>query len=64
MVKTNCLIVRAYGRKLDQLRGEVSRIIGGSSKLTRARDFRFEDAAAKKSFALICENFAVPCLDA
>ncbi|MGY4286450.1 hypothetical protein ACVWXO_005670 [Bradyrhizobium sp. LM2.7] len=70
MVNANCLIVRAYGRQLDQLRGEASRIARGSQmdcwieQADKGTRFCFEDAEAKKSFASICENFAVPCLDA
>ncbi|WP_369723075.1 hypothetical protein AB8Z38_03040 [Bradyrhizobium sp. LLZ17] len=70
MAKTNCLIVRAYGRKLDHLRGEASRIAGGSKadwwveRADKGTRFCFDDAAAKNSFALICENSAVPCLEA
>lgn len=69
MVKTNCLIVRAYGRQLDLLRGEASRIARGSKVdwwiegTDKGAHFCFENAQAKKSFASICENFAVPCLD-
>ncbi|OSJ18194.1 hypothetical protein BST63_06005 [Bradyrhizobium canariense] len=68
MVKANCLTVRAYGRQLDQLRAEASRIaqvnkidwwIERADKGTR---FCFEDAEATKSFALVCQSFAVPCL--
>lgn len=69
MVKTNCVIVRAYGRQLDQLRAEASRIARGSKidwwieKADKGTRFCFEDAEAIKTFALICENFAVRCLD-
>jgi hypothetical protein len=69
MVKTHCLIVRAYGRQLDLLRAEASRIARGSKvdwwieRSDRGAHFCFEDAEAKKTFASICEDFAVPCLD-
>jgi hypothetical protein len=69
MVKTNCLIVRAYGRQLDLLRAEASRIARGSKfdwwieRTDKGSCFCFEDVEAKKTFASICENFAVPCLD-
>ncbi|MDH2405076.1 hypothetical protein QCM77_34940 [Bradyrhizobium sp. SSUT18] len=70
MVKTDCLIVRAYGRQLDQLRAEASRIARGSKidwwieRADRGTRFCFENAEAKKTFASICEKFAVPYLDA
>lgn len=70
MVKTNCLIVRAYGRQLDQLRAEASRIARGSKLdwwIERAdigARFCFEGAEAKQAFASICENFAIPCIEA
>ena len=69
MAKMDCLIVRAYGKRLDQLRGEASRIAKGSKvdwwieRADKGTRFCFEDAEAKKSFAAICESFAVPCLD-
>lgn len=70
MAKTNCLIVRAYGRKLDQLRGEASRIAKGNKvdwwieQADKGTRSCFEDAEAKKSFASICENLALPCVEA
>jgi hypothetical protein len=70
MVKTHCLIVRAYGRQLNLLRAEASRIARGSKvdwwieRTDRGAHFCFGNAEAKKTFASICENFAVPCLDA
>jgi hypothetical protein len=69
MVKTNCLIVRAYGRQLDLLRAEASRIARGSKvdwwieRSDKGARFCSENAEAKKTFASICEDFAVPCLD-
>jgi hypothetical protein len=70
MVKTNCLVVRAYGRQLNLLRAEASLIARGSKidwwieQADKGTRFCFEDAEAKKSFASICENFAVPCVEA
>lgn len=70
MTKTNGLIVRASGRKLDQLRGDASRIAKGNKvdwwieQADKGTRFCFEDAEAKKSFASICENFAVPRVEA
>jgi hypothetical protein len=70
MVKTNCLIVRAYGRQLDQLRAEASRIARGNKidwwieRADKGMRFCFEDAEAKRAFAAICGNFSVSCSDA
>ena len=69
MAKTNCLIVKAYGRQLDQLRGEASRIARGSKidwwieQGDKGTRFCFEHLEAKKAFASICEKFAIPCLE-
>ncbi|MGY8685956.1 hypothetical protein Q2941_50960 [Bradyrhizobium sp. UFLA05-153] len=63
----NGLIVRAYGRQLDRLRGEASRIARGSKidwwieRGDAGTRFCFEPAEAKNAFASICENFAVAC---
>ncbi|BAR62106.1 hypothetical protein ACVIWV_002997 [Bradyrhizobium diazoefficiens] len=69
MTKENCLIVHVAGRQLDLLRGEASRI-AKDSKLDWWIDhadvgtrFCFEDAKAKETFALTCDNFGVPCRD-
>ena len=63
---TASVIVRAYGRELDHLREEVSRI-ARESKIDRSIErgaegahFCFEDAEAKKAFVKICEVFAIP----
>ncbi|WP_247338155.1 hypothetical protein [Bradyrhizobium sp. CW4] len=67
--KQNCLIVRAAGRQLDLLRGEASRIAKSNKVdwwIDRAEvgtRFCFEDAKAKESFALTCDNFGIPCQD-
>jgi hypothetical protein len=69
MAETNCLIVQAYGRQLDQLRAEASAIARESKidwwieQADRGKRFCFENAEAKKAFASICETFAVPYLD-
>jgi hypothetical protein len=66
----NCVIVRASGRQLDQLRGEASRISRGHKvdwwieHGEKGTHFCFEDAETKKAFASICDNFAVPHRDA
>ncbi|GLR91375.1 hypothetical protein [Bradyrhizobium iriomotense] len=70
MVETNCVTVRAYGRQLDQLRAEASRIARGTrldwwiERADIGTRFCFEDAEAKRAFASICENFAVSFIDA
>jgi hypothetical protein len=62
---TNCVIVRAYGRQLDQLRGEASRISRANKidwwieRGDQGTRFCFEDAETKKAFASICENFGI-----
>lgn len=61
----NCVIVRAYGRLLDQLRGEASRVSRGNrvdwwiERHDQGTRFCFEDAESKKAFASICENLAI-----
>ena len=69
MPKENCLVVHAGGRQLDLLRGEASRIAKGKNLdwwIDRAEvgtRFCFEDAKAKESFALVCDNFGIACRD-
>ncbi|MBR0719229.1 hypothetical protein JQ632_35530 [Bradyrhizobium liaoningense] len=66
----NSVIVRVYGRQLDQLRAEASRIARGSKidwwieRADKGMRFCFEDAEAKSAFASICKNFAIPSLEA
>jgi hypothetical protein len=63
------VIVRAAGRQLDQLRDEASRISRDSKidwwieRGDKTRFF-FESEAARSAFASICENFAIPCVEA
>ncbi|MGY8685619.1 hypothetical protein Q2941_49095 [Bradyrhizobium sp. UFLA05-153] len=70
MAKTNCLIVRAVGSQLDQLRGEASRISRGNKidwwveRGEIGTRFCFETAEAKRAFVSICQNFAVSCIEA
>ena len=67
MSSTNCLIVRAAGRQLDELRGEAARISRGRKvdwwveHGDQEARFCFEDAEAKRAFASICKNFAIHC---
>jgi len=69
MTKANCLIVRAAGRQLDNLRSEASRIAKGHKidwwvdHIDKGTCFCFEDAAAKKAFASVCQNFGVQHLE-
>lgn len=66
----NCVIVRAYGRLLDQLRAEASRVSRGHKADwwiehgDKGVRFCFEDAEAKKAFASICENLAISYTEA
>ncbi|MCP3465654.1 MULTISPECIES: hypothetical protein [unclassified Bradyrhizobium] len=66
----NCVTVNAYGRQLDQLRGEASRISRGNKadwwieRGDKGTHFCFEDAETTKVFASICENLAIPYREA
>ena len=59
MSNTNCLVVRAHGTQLDQLRGEASRISRGHKvdwwveRGEKAARFCFENAESRKAFALM-----------
>jgi hypothetical protein len=70
MSGAKCLIVRTYGRQLDQLRDEASRISRERrvdwwvERGEKGAQFYFESAEARKAFASICENFAVPYKEA
>jgi hypothetical protein len=70
MDRTNCLKVRASGRQLDLLRGEASRISRGNKvdwwveRGEEGAQFCFENADARKAFASICKNFAIPYTEA
>ena len=61
----NCLIVRAFGGVLDQLRSEASRIAKGGhadwwvERTDKGICFCFENAEAKNAFVSICENLGV-----
>lgn len=65
MAKRNCVIVRAHGRELDQLRAEASSIAKRSKigwwieRGDQGTHFYFEDAEAKKAFAAVCDNRAI-----
>jgi hypothetical protein len=70
MADTHCLIVRAAGRQLDDLRSQASRIARGR-KIDWSVDhsdkgacFCFEDAEAKQAFISFCENLGVQHHDA
>ena len=65
MDKADCLIVRAAGRQLDELRSEASRIAKGSKadwwveRTDKGARFCFESGEAKKRFSSFCENLGV-----
>jgi hypothetical protein len=65
----NCLIVRAFGRQLDLLRSEASRIAKGGKidwwvdRTDTGVCFCFENLEAKAAFASICQNFGVQHLE-
>jgi hypothetical protein len=68
MSKENCLIVRAFGRELDNLRSEASRIAKGSKmdwwveRTDKGACICFEGLEAKTALS-ICQNFGVQHLD-
>jgi hypothetical protein len=61
----NYVIVKAYGRQLDELRGEASRISRGRKvdwsveAADRGVCFCFDDSESKASFASICKNLGL-----
>jgi hypothetical protein len=69
MAEVNCLIVRAFGRQLDNLRSEASRLARGSrmdwwvERTDKGACFCFEDLQAKAAFASICRHFGVQHMD-
>jgi hypothetical protein len=66
LAKAKCVLVRAAGRQLDELRLEASRIAKGKTidwwvdRTDRGVHFCFEDADAMNSFAVACERFGLP----
>ncbi|MET4207382.1 hypothetical protein [Bradyrhizobium sp. LA2.1] len=66
----DCVIVRAYGRQLDQLRAEAFRIARGRQidwwidRGDKGTHFCFESSEAKQAFTSMCDNFAVPYVEA
>jgi hypothetical protein len=69
MAKSDCIIVRAAGPQLDQLRAEASAIAKSSKvdwwveRTEKGTCFYFEDASSKKQFTAFCEKIDVPHLD-
>ena len=67
---TNCLIVKVYGRPLDELRGEASRISRAQKadwfveRDDKGMRFCFEDGEAKAQFASVCKNLGLIHSDA
>jgi len=66
MTEEHGLKVLAWGRQLDQLRREASRIAKGKKvdwwieHGDKGTIFCFENSEAKRDFAAICERFAIP----
>jgi hypothetical protein len=66
----NYVVVRAFGRQLDNLRGEASRISRGREVdwSVEAADqgvrFCFGDLESKASFVSFCRNLGLPFADA
>jgi hypothetical protein len=69
VARANCLIVRAFGRQLDLLRSEASRIAKGGKidwwvdRTDTGVCFCFENGEAKAAFASICQNLGVQHLE-
>jgi hypothetical protein len=69
MANSNCVLVRAAGRQLDELRSEASRIAKGKKidwwvdRTDKGACFCFEDIGAKISFVSTCKNFGLPHYD-
>ena len=65
MDKADCLIVRAAGRLLDELRSEASRIAKGSKidwwveRTDKGVCFCFESDEVKRRFSSYCKNLGV-----
>jgi hypothetical protein len=65
MNKSDCLIVRAAGRQLDELRSEASRIAKGKKvdwwveRTDKGACFCFESGEVKRRFMSFCENLGV-----
>lgn len=66
----NGLIVKAYGRQLDELRSAASRIARDHKfdwsveAVDHGSRFDFEDAATKKTFAAFCKDLGLSYIDA
>ena len=69
MSEENCLIVRAAGRQLDELRSEASRIAKRkkidwwADRSDKGTCFCFEDPDAKQAFVSFCTNLGVQHID-
>ena len=65
----NIVIVRAYGRQLDELRGAASRIARDHKfdwcvePTDKGAQFTFEDAASKNTFAAFCAAMGLSYID-
>jgi hypothetical protein len=65
----NCLIVRAFGRQLDELRSEASRIAKRGrfdwwvERTDKGACFSFESSEAEAAFASMCQNVGVQHLE-
>ncbi len=66
---TDCLLVRAYGKQLDHLRGEASRIARNCKvdwwveSAGNGAKFCFEDSASKASFVSVCKNLNIQYIE-
>lgn len=69
MVKTDCLIASLRQAAGSTPCGSIpdcagSKIAWWIEQADRGTHFCFEDAEGKRSFASMCQNFGIPCLDA
>jgi len=66
----NRLIVKAYGKQLDGLRGAASQIARdrktdwSCEAVDKGAQFSFEEPTSKAAFASLCENLGLTCIDA
>jgi hypothetical protein len=67
---TNYVVVKAYGRQLDELRGEASRISRDRKvdwsieAVEKGARFGFDDTESKASFISFCRNLGLSYADA
>ena len=69
MARENCIIVRASGRELDELRSEAYRIAKSKKidwwvdRSEKGTCFCFEDGEAKQAFVSVCVSRGIQHID-